>query len=126
MIAAAARRSGTTLPESSVRNRGVFASKSARADREELARAARMRAARARARAVADGFFAGAFFAGAAAAPASNVVWLTGAERVVASTPVARRLTPSHRTVWRAAPRNVLYVTGKFTDCLIGILAKGQ
>src|SRR5690349_12760944 len=125
MMAAAARRSGTTLPASSVRNRGVFASSSARADRDELARAARMRAARARARAVADGFFAGALLAGAAA-PASGAVWLTGVDRVVASTPVARRLMPSHRTVWRAAPRKVLYVTGRFTDCLIGILAKGQ
>ena len=68
------------------------------------ARAARMRAARARARAVADGFLAGA----AAAAPASGAAWATGVGMVVAPAPVAKRLTPSHRTVRRVTPRKVL------------------
>ena len=69
-----------------------------------FARAARMRAARARARAVADGFLAGA----AAAAPASGAACVTGVGMVVAPAPVAKRLTPSHRTVRRVTPRKVL------------------
>ena len=72
MMAAAARMSGTTLPASSVRYRGVFASAKAFADRDDLALAARIRAARARARAVADSFFAGAAPASGAACAAGD------------------------------------------------------
>src|SRR3989338_1468401 len=96
-MAAAARISGTTLPASSVRYRGVLASARALADRAACARAARRRAARGRARAVADGFFAGAD----AAAPAAGAACATGVGIVVAPAPVAKRLTPSHRTVSR-------------------------
>src|SRR5688500_12432320 len=120
MIAAAARMSGTTLPASSVRYRGVLASARAFAERAALARAARMRAARARALAVADGFLAGA--AAAAAAGAGSV---TGVGIVVAPAPVARRLTPSHRTVRRVTPMKVLLIdTIGFSKCFIRILAK--
>src|ERR671919_364512 len=123
MMAAAARMSGTTLPASSVRYRGVRASVSAFAERAALARAARMRAARARALAVADSFF----FAGAAAAAASGAGRVTGVGMVVAPAPVARRLTPSHRTVRRVTPRKVLLIdTIEFSKCFIGILAKHQ
>src|ERR687898_272297 len=119
-MAAAARMSGITLPASSVRYRGVFASASAFADRAALARAARMRAARARARAVADGLFAGA--AAAAAAGAGSV---TGVGMVVAPAPVATRLTPSHTTVRRVTRRKVLFIdTIQFSKWFIGILAK--
>src|SRR5688572_16120796 len=103
MMAAAARISGTTLPAASVRYLGVFASARACAERAAFARAARMRAARARARAVADGLFGAA-----AAAPASGAAWATGVEMVVAPAPVARRLTPSHRTDRRVRPMKVL------------------
>src|SRR5688572_18019340 len=105
MMAAAALISGTTLPASSVRYRGVLASASAFADLADLARAARMRAARARARAVAD-----SFFAGAPAAPASGATCATGVAIVVAPAPAAERLTPSHRTVRRMTPMLVLSI----------------
>jgi hypothetical protein len=62
-----------------------------------------MRAARARALAVADGFFAGAD-----AAALAGPVEVTGVGMVVAPAPVAKRLTPSHRTVRRVALRKVL------------------
>src|SRR5688572_21738460 len=120
MMAAAARRSGTTLPAPSVRYRGVFASANAFADRVDLARAALMRAARARARAVAD-----PFFGADAEAPASGAACVTAAGIVVAPAPVAKRLTPSHRTVRRVAPRKVLCIYKvRFSKGFIGILAK--
>src|SRR5688572_10133176 len=118
-MAAAARSSGTRLPASSVRYRGVFASARAFAD---FARAARIRAARARARAVAD-----VFFGVGAAAPASGAACVTGVGMVVAPAPVAKRLTPSHRTVGRVTPRIVLLLnTFEFSKCFIGILANPQ
>ena len=102
MIAAAARMAGTTLPASSVRYRGVFASASALA---AWARAARIRATRARALAVADDFF----LAGAdAPASAAGRTGTTGVVIVVAPAPVAKRLAPSHRTVRRVTPVKVL------------------
>ena len=100
MMAAAARMSGTTLPASSVRYRGVLASASALADLAALARAARMRAARARARAVADGLRLGRWRPLRLRQPAQPVP--TGGGSVVAPAPVAKRLTPSHRTVRRS------------------------
>jgi len=103
-MAAAARMSGTTLPLSSVRYRGVLASASARA---EFLRAARMRATRALAFAAPEAF---ARVPRLAAAPVvvELVEWIVdrpGRETVSATAPaVAASETPSHRTMARAVP----------------------
>jgi hypothetical protein len=72
-----------------------------------------MRAARARARAVADDLA----FDLAGPASAAGVNFPTGAVMVVASAPVAIRLTPNHRNTMRTELRKVLGIdTVRFSD----------